>query len=286
MKYCLFILLACLIAACSGPDRQVAVRNSAYYWRTEWHIDSAEQSFLQEYDIRRIYCRYFDVVMDEGEPMPNATIRFSEPIPEGIDMVPTVYITEDCMHSQHKGLARKIVDRVIQMNETHDIRGVSELQMDCDYTARSRQIYFDFLNQLRTEARQHGMRLSVTIRLHQLSMAVPPADYGVLMLYNTGDPRRFYERNPILDRRDVQPYLQHLPDYNLTLAAAYPIFRWQRDIQGVRVEHVAEAGEILQVKQAVERKRADLSQHIITYHLDKENIRRYGNETFEAIYHH
>jgi hypothetical protein len=283
-------LLSLLLAACADGTPPFGEGNAVYFWRTSLTLDSTERSFLQQHHIGRFYCRYFDVVMGvDGEPVPNATLRIdgTADLPAVVvSIIPTVYITEDCMHQPHDSLAVRLVRRIAQMNETHGIEHVRELQMDCDYTARSRQIYFDFLNQLRTEARQHGMRLSVTIRLHQLSMAVPPADYGVLMLYNTGDPRRFYERNPILDRRDVQPYLQHLPDYNLTLAAAYPIFRWQRDIQGVRVEHVAEAGEILQVKQAVERKRADLSQHIITYHLDKENIRRYGNETFEAIYHH
>jgi hypothetical protein len=130
------------------------------------------------------------------------------------------------------------------------------------------------------------MLLSVTIRLHQLSMAVPPADYGVLMLYNTGDPMNFQERNPILDMRDVQPYLRYLKDYSLPLAAAYPVFLWQRDIYGVHVEHSVEADEILKVKDAVEERRPELSRTILTFHLDQDNINRYKPETYEAIFHH
>ena len=117
-------------------------------------------------------------------------------------------------------------------------------------------------------------------------MPVPPVDYGVLMLYNTGSPMNFQERNPVLDFRDVQPYLRRLEDYSLPLAAAYPVYRWQRNIYGVRIEHQVEASEILQVKQAVEHYRPDLSRNIVTYHLDKDNINRYDNETFKAIYHH
>ena len=174
----------------------------------------------------------------------------------------------------------------MQMNETNDIEGVREIQIDCDYTSKSRSTYYAFLDEVRSEAQKHHLRLSTTIRLHQLSMPAPPADYGVLMIYNTGDPRKFMERNPILDLRDVQPYLHRLGGYPLPLAAAYPVYRWQRNINGVRVEHEVAADEILQVKKAVEKQRPQLSRTILTYHLDNENINRYQPETYEAIYHH
>lgn len=266
----------------SGMPQQ----NAVYYWRTEWRLDSLERGFLTRYQVEKVYCRYFDVVMTDDEPMPNATITFAEPVDEALTIVPTVYITEDCMHQSHDGLARKIVERIVQMNETNDVAGVSEIQIDCDYTSRSRHTYYQFLDEVRQVARSHDMLLSVTIRLHQLSMAVPPADYGVLMLYNTGDPMNFQERNPILDMRDVQPYLRYLKDYSLPLAAAYPVFLWQRDIYGVHVEHSVEADEILKVKDAVEERRPELSRTILTFHLDQDNINRYKPETYEAIFHH
>jgi hypothetical protein len=218
--------------------------------------------------------------------MPNATIAFTEKVPQDLELVPTVFITENCMHQRHEGLARKLVDRIVQMNETNDVASVREIQIDCDYTVRSLQNYYHFLDEVREETRKHQLRLSTTIRLHQLSMPAPPVDYGVLMLYNTGHPDKFQERNPILDQRDVQPYLRYLADYPLALAAAYPVFLWQRDIHGVRVEHVAEVSEILQVKAAVEQKRSALRHTILLYHLDHDNINRYDDETFESIYRH
>jgi hypothetical protein len=172
------------------------------------------------------------------------------------------------------------------MNETNDISGVDEIQIDCDFTARNLKNYYNFLQEVRDEAQKHGMQLSTTIRLHQLSMPIPPVDYGVLMVYNTGDPNKFNERNPILDMRDVQPYLRYLADYELPLAAAYPTFRWIRNFDGVHLEHTVEADEILKVKRAMEKKRPELRNTILTYHLDKDNINHYKPETYEAIYHH
>lgn len=285
----LLMLTAVLLTGCGGQREETIGTNAVYYWRTDLHFDSIERAFLIQYHIDKVYCRYFDVVMQEGEPMPNVSISFTDTLPVGIELVPTVYMTEDCMHKPHPGLARKIVRRIQQMNETNDISGVKEIQIDCDYTARSLQTYYDLLKEVNAQWSALNSQLAVvstTIRLHQLPMKPPPVDYGVLMLYNTGDPMRFMERNPVLDLRDVQPYLRYLDNYPLTLAAAYPVYHWVRHICGVRVEHTVEDNEILRVKQAVENRRNDLHNTIVTYHLDKENINRYKPETYETIYRH
>ncbi len=290
----LLTLEALLFVGCQSVDTEnMSEGNSVYYWRTDLRLDSTERVFLSRYYINKVYCRYFDVVInndDEG-PVPNATITFSDTLPEGVELVPTVYITENCMHQWHEGLAERLVRRIIQMNETNDIHGVREIQIDCDYTAKSRRTYYRFLEDVRKQLSKvrHPVsitQLSTTIRLHQLSMPAPPVDYGVLMIYNTGDLLRFNERNPILDLRDVKPYLRHLAGYPLPLAAAYPVFSWLRTIHGVHVTHTTDADEVLRVKEAVEAERPSLRQAIITYHLDKDNINRYKPETYEKIYHH
>lgn len=281
------VMLLAVLLTTGCKQSEMPQENAVYYWRTEWRTDSVERAFLQQYHINKVYCRYFDVVLNnDGEPIPNATIRFVQGQQEGLKLIPTVFITENCMHQPHKGLAKKLVDRIVQMNETNDINGIDELQVDCDYTARNRKNYYDFLQQVRDEAQKHGMQLSTTIRLHQLAMPIPPVDYGVLMIYNTGDPNKFNERNPILDMRDVEPYLRYLADYELPLAAAYPTFRWIRNFEGVHLEHTVEADEILKVKAAMEKKCPELRHTILTYHLDKDNINHYKPETYEAIYHH
>ena len=254
MKARFLLMLTLLLLVMTACDKQSSRNpleqgNAVYYWRTDLRLDSAERAFLSQYHINKVYCRYFDVVMDDsGEPKPNATISFSDTLPDSIEIIPTVYITEDCMHADHPGLAEKLVKRILQMNETNDIPNVREIQIDCDYTSKSRKRYYAFLEEIRkawnlgTPRKSLGSprkplgdpRLSTTIRLHQLSMPAPPVDYGVLMVYNTGDPRKSEERNPILDYRDVAPYLNRLDSYPLPLATAYPVFRWLRMVYGVR----------------------------------------------------
>ena len=284
-KNIIWVCLLCLLITGCSERQELTEGNAVYFWRTDLRLDSTEWTFLQRYHINKVYCRYFDVVIDEegAEPKPNATIAFSCTLPDSIELIPTIYITEDCMHQKHQGLAEKIVKRIRQMNETNDIKHVSEIQIDCDYTSKSRKNYYEFLEEVK---QAWGQTLSTTIRLHQLSMEAPPVDYGVLMIYNTGDPRKWEERNPILDIRDVQPYLKRLDSYPLPLAAAYPVYQWVRTIRNIRIEHTVGADEILRVKEAVEKERSSLKNVIVTYHLDKDNINRYKPETYEEIYHH
>jgi len=296
------ILLFCwslLLIGCTRNEQPQLTRagNAVYYWRTTFMLDSIEQEYLHTHQIRTIYCRYFDVVMDELQgPMPNATILFAQDMPDSIEIIPTIFIMNDCMQEQAltnsegqvdvDALAQKIVCRILQMNESNDIKNVREIQIDCDYTKRNRDLYYRFLKAVRQTINRQELALSVTIRLHQLSMPAPPADYGVLMLYNTGAPERFAERNPILDLRDVQPYLPFLKDYSLPMGAAYPTFIWIRNIHGTIVTHTADYADISRTKRLVEAERSDLQQLIITYHLDNENIHRYSPEEHEEIYRH
>lgn len=214
---------------------------SVYYWRTSFKLTDSEKSFLKVHHVRKMYMRFFDVVPDGRSTVPNATIVFRDKAVDGVDIIPVVFITEECLQRDINSVADKIVERVVRMCETNDIPQPEELQIDCDYTARSAMTFFDFLKHLRgCMDRTHIKTLSVTIRLHQLSMRSPArwADYGVLMMYNTGSLRDYNCPNPILRLDDVKPYLRYLKGYDLPLCAAYPDFEWKLLFRGRRFKTI------------------------------------------------
>lgn len=228
-----------LASCCRKPASVPSPQRSIYYWRTVLSLDSAERRFLKDHEVKKMYVRYFDVVANEqGYLKPNATLRFSDTIPAGIEVIPTVFIVEHCLGHDLTGLAGKIVDRVLKMTETNGMGPVRELQIDCDWTRQSMGQYYTFLEEARKLLKSHGMRLSATIRLHQLSMPAPPVDYGVLMVYNTGDATRHDCANPILDEKDAMPYLKDVEKYDLPLCAAYPNFSWNLLFSGTRFERI------------------------------------------------
>ena len=296
-------LVSVALLSCGGRSGGDAVR-SVYYWSTTLRMDSVKEQFMREHNVSRMYIRYFDVVEDEsGRPVPNATLRFVTAVPKGIEVVPVVYIVNSCMRRDISGLAEKIYRRVRQMNETNGIGGVKEIQIDCDWTMRTRSVYFSFLRQLRSMAGADGIKLSATIRLHQLSQPAPPVDRGVLMMYNTGDFTDLACRKPILDMNDAAPYMPRLAGYGLPLAAAYPLYSWRILFRRGRyvgimhadddlpvlpgdsiVERRVEMADILKAKDAVSRKRADANSEIILFDMSNQNITRFKSEDYEKIY--
>ena len=233
MRYFISILTVVLcLASCSRKGGKVEdPARAVYYWRTTFNLDSAETSFLTSHNVGKMYMRLFDIVLDGNthQPKPNATLNLVDghsPFPDGLKIIPTVFIVNDCFAADTTALADRVVRRVLQMCETHSIPNVSEIQIDCDWTAKTQSAYFAFLKTVKSQLEAKGMKLSVTIRLHQLTMDVPPAHYGVLMMYNTGDARDYEIKNPILDYVQVKPYIKNVKNYDLPLCVAYPNFSW------------------------------------------------------------
>ena len=258
---CFFVALLAFLASCSnngkenesarqdgvGVDSVVFAHdesNSAYYWRTVFQLDSTERRFLTAHNVERLYIRMFDVVENTllGDDkfraekiVPNATIAFKDSVPVS-HIVPTIYITTDALRSMGKdssirSWADLILTRIINMCTYNDImEKVDEIELDCDWTQSTQSQFFCLCESIKTQmkirADTKDIRLSSTIRLHQLKQSPPPVDCGVLMVYNTGSYQNPNTKNSILSYDDVKPYLSALKDYPLHLDFAYPMYRW------------------------------------------------------------
>ncbi len=242
-----FIILLAASCSCSyNASKTDSIHNevnSVYYWKTTFDPDSADIAFIRRHDIRRIYLRMFDVSVDNfaygDRTVPNATVR----IPDetyyclkdslgNVELIPVVYITLDALKETkgHEGmLAQNIVTRVKNMCSYNELPNVKGLQLDCDWTTSTEQSFFSLCDSVEIEIGKHRLTWSLcsTIRLHQLARKAPPVDYGVLMVYNTGDFSNPDAANSILDKKDVEPYLKHLRRYPLHLDVAYPTYSWQ-----------------------------------------------------------
>ncbi len=234
----LFFALLCLLTGCGGENWKIGTHaecNSMYYWKTVYRLSESEKAFLQKQRVKRLYVRFFDVVEDvnqltsKWDAVPNATIRFQERPDSLLEIVPTIYITLDAlkrMEDSEGEYAAKIVERVGAMVNANHIQHVKEVQLDCDWTRSTENIYFNLCREVRKQFHHKSISVSATIRLHQLHQEEPPVDRGVLMLYNTGNIRDYGTENSILSYKDVQSYLKRRNTYGLHLDFAYPVFGW------------------------------------------------------------
>lgn len=218
--------------------------NAVYFWKTIFDPDSAEIAFLKEHDIKKIYIRYFDIVFDPANApeylVPNATLQFKKPVPEELEVVPTIFITNEAMANwPRNGCSRRdakdesyylnqLIYRIKAMNTRNGISKVREIQVDCDWSRSTRLTFFYFCQKLNGMLKKDSIVLSSTIRLHQLKEDLPPVKRGVLMCYNTGALRNISTDNSILSEADVYSYIRNV-DFSkirMPIDIAYPTFAW------------------------------------------------------------
>ena len=218
--------------------------------------------------------------------LPFATTLFQDTIPAGIEIVPTVYITTKAIR-QDADFAEAMYKRIRAMMTRHHIRNVREVQVDCDWTAKTQKAFFRLCQRLRDKLHTDSLSLSATIRLHQLKKEVPPVDKGVLMLYNTGSIYNPETENSILSYKDVQAYLKSKVTYGLPLDFAYPAYSW-----GILMEngnfrailHEVDFSNTLRYKETSEGNYLVLQEHYLeNHHIRKGNVIRLETSKFNEI---
>lgn len=319
----LFFTLLLLVGIGCSPTQQAKHQQNAtafngiYYWKTTFSLNEAERTFLKDHEVNRLYLRLFDVMPDnEGDNVqgfvydvvPNATITFKEAVPEGLEIVPVVYITIDAlrkMAGREEEFAKLITERVMHIADFNDLGTIHEIQLDCDWTQRTQESYFLLCKKASEQLQELDIQLSCTIRLWQLDLPAPPVDRGVLMLYNTGSVANPKTNNSILDLNDVKPYLKS-NTFPLHLDYALPTYDWyvwfrngqyqgllhqindSMELQStdtVRHDQVT-FDQIMEVKQAVMNQQQPKNANIIIYHLDSANLSNYSDHEINQIYSH
>ena len=318
-----FLTLFALFVSCStgnAPQPQPQTERAIYHWKTTFNPTQWELQFLEDHHIDRIYLHLFDVVPNEEgtNVVPAATLRLMQPVPAGIEVVPTVYVSREAIDIIDNNfgeyiLAYHIYDRVAAMMRCNGI-SYREIQLDCDGSASAtystRSIVWGVLDR----AHEDSIQVSTTIRLSQLANIdnLPTGVHYMLMLYNTGALQNPATRNSILDYNDAKPYLKYLtPEWLDTLAArgkhldcAYPLYGWGVAFQpNGQFSHLVpvsqlpaqssdtlriEWGEMSAIRQVQQAMEAKMPSHqmgaIALYHLDSACLAHYRFEDVESIW--
>ncbi len=222
----------CLWMACKHPAPR-SCQLAFYHWTTELQLPSL-QDYLDSLQVRRIYFRVFDVDLDptSGRPVPVGMVSPpAESLPA--EWIPVVFITNRTLRSLTSSQIDSLAGNMVRLMRTYG-QTPAEVQLDCDWTAQTRERFFRLVTSLRHAWQniQPGEPplISVTIRLHQYRYpertGVPPADRGMLMVYNVGEIDNPETVNSILDLALVQEYMRTRQPYPLPLDIVLPLFQW------------------------------------------------------------
>lgn len=229
------VLLFTALNGC-GVDQQTEVSPAFYHWKTRFELSPSAEQLRRQLNSDRLYVKFFDVDWDYKlkTPVPMAEVIWSSKPTPSAEIIPTIFITNRVLKElpiqEIPGLANNIAEKMDALLPQSGWKNIDELQMDCDWTAGTRDHYFRLLKELKSILSAQQIKLSATIRLHQIKYpeqtGVPPADRGMLMFYNMGDLSQWEEPNSILNLEKARPYLTGLADYPLPLDLALPLFHW------------------------------------------------------------
>lgn len=173
---------------------------------------------------------------DDGiTPVPISPITFKDKLPDSTQIVPVVFIVNDVLKTITKprldDLAAKLVTFVTAKVQQAGKNTFNELQIDCDWTATTRDNYFYLLNRLKLNPALKHKTLSATLRLHQLKnqkgSGIPSVNRVMLMCYNMGNLRKYGNQNSILDINELKKYAgDNMPAYPMPIDVGLPLFKW------------------------------------------------------------
>lgn len=226
-------LIGALFLACNRKETEITP--AFYYWKTTFDIPPALHSFINDLKIKKLYLRFFDVDWnnDEKKAAPIGIIHFNAPPDPSLAIVPVVYITNRTMEKvtgyEIQLLAQQIFDQVRSIANQQKI-AFSELQLDCDWTEKSKENYFQLITSLKERLHASGKLISVTVRLHQVKYpmrsGVPNVDRAMLMFYNMGKLQTANSKNSIYNEVDAGKYTVAIKNYPLKLDVVLPCFSW------------------------------------------------------------
>lgn len=227
----IIVLLSFLFSACTTKRSHDV---DFYYWKSKCTIGKTEREYFNQLQSKRLFVRVFDVDVQDGVAVPVGQIQglTKEQLPnEKAKVIPVVFITNPTFLStvtdeDIERLANNVSNAIAHVMEKAGV-AYDEIQIDCDWTSRTRSAYFRFLETLAATSQRS---ISCTLRLHQIrdreKTGVPPVARGSLMCYATSSPMENDTRNSILDMELLKAYTNNINDYPLDFDVILPIYSW------------------------------------------------------------
>lgn len=229
MKYFQLLFIIFIVAACSEKKTHPY---TYYYWKTNLALNQSEKKALAKSTTHFLCIRFFDVDKVNGKFEPIAVITKDKSFSTEKEIIPTVFITNRTFYKikneEIQFLAKSINGLIQKKVKDYQFSSSNEIQIDCDWTAGTKDDYFRFLKKLKEIS---GKEITCTLRLHQVKdkilMGIPPVNKVYLMCYSTSSPLENSNKNSILDINILKSYLSKLEDYPLqNIEVALPIYSW------------------------------------------------------------
>ncbi len=255
----LSILLACFIGC---GQRSTVVVPSAFHWRNSDPLNYSDREAISANGLQRIYFKLLDIGWNPANgayPVSSVAVPFdwrnydglSGVWTDSVEFVPCIYITNSTFEKISDAEVDQLAANLLRKLRKDGPLKIHGVLLDCDWTATTKDRFFR-LTKLMNDSLD--VPLISTIRLHQYAhpgkTGVPPADRGMLMVYNVGKVNAPGADNSIFNLEEAAPYFRRSKPYPLPLDIALPAFSWGAQF---RKGHFMGILQELQIDEAVRR---------------------------------
>jgi len=333
-------LFSIAFISCKKGDKNL--QRSFYYWKSnEPSFDSTELKAIKHLNVKKLYVKFFEIENNRRygvQPVSKTFINFNYSSNDSVkyftEIVPVIFIKNEVLKNISKAGLDSLSDNILFLltkkykEQVDHEKSYQELQIDCDWTASTKDNYFFLLKALKKQTKK---LISCTLRLYPYKypnlMGVPPVDRATLMCYNLNNPLENENKNSILEVSELKKYLTRETAYPLKLDFGLPINSWilcfqnnrftgilhnqngltqiavpekalwfrvvrdtvindifLREGDKIKYEEVSEQ----QLKEAVKLLKKEVGiaggATISFFHLDKNSLNRYSNETLDYLY--
>jgi hypothetical protein len=239
-----FVVGLLLVVACGSPEPKM--ERAFYYWKNaESSISWEEETILRQTTVNKLYIKFFEVATDPlfvAVPVAKTNFRINyyryknDSLLGNINVIPTVFVRNDVLKNIKEPALDTLADNIVflvtkyykeRCSPKKDTTLMEGIQIDCDWTASTKENYFYLLRKIKTHFKG---KISCTLRLYpykyRQKMGVPPVDRAMLMCYNLISPLGNETKNSILDNGELEAYLKDVNSYPLPLDLALPVFHW------------------------------------------------------------
>ncbi len=223
-----------------------------YYWKnTTNQIHQTEAALAKKLETKKLYVKLFEVEKDAKfgiQPIAKTQLG-SWGIPSDLrhlHIIPTIFIKNEVLRNTPTKDLNKLAKDLIFLSEKYYAKlfsrsypGFTEMQIDCDWTASTKENYFYLLYKIKTLSEKE---ISCTLRLYPYMypkiMGVPPVDKVTLMCYNLTNSLEKKNNNSIQDNTELEKYLKGVKKYPVHLDIALPFYSWTLVFQNNKFEKV------------------------------------------------
>ena len=147
------IVLMVLINGSCGLKSPKDYEFGFYHWKSIPQNQSNQANYLNELKVKNLHYRFFDLalegdqIMPVGEAIPDTTLLKDR------TFTSCIFITNECFIKLSQAETNELIDKLL-FKLTDRIRKLNmesqwiEIQIDCDWSQKTRPAYFYFLEEL------------------------------------------------------------------------------------------------------------------------------------------